>query len=60
MVRIPLLSLKFPSNAVLFYSLIIAVTNFEIINTDILSDIFFDFTETQAVNLNFELMEYET
>lgn len=53
-----MLSLSYPANAVLFYSLIIAVSNFEIVNTDDINTKFFDFTETEAVNINFDIMGY--
>ncbi len=53
-----MLSLTYPANAVLFYSLIITISNFEIVNTDDINEKFFDFTETEAVNMNFDLMGY--
>ena len=53
-----MLSLAYPANAVLFYSLIITVSNFEVVNTDDINDKFFDFTETEPVNMNFDMMGY--
>jgi hypothetical protein len=56
-VRIPLFSLSFPVNVQMCFSILIDVTNFNVISTDTIESSMFIFTDTDPFNDNFSAID---
>jgi hypothetical protein len=47
-VHMPMLNVQFPSNAVMFYSFIIDISNFDIIPTEKIKSLIFSFSASES------------
>ena len=54
------MNITFPSNAGIFYTLINDVANFDIIPTDTIKEMLFNFTDAPENDENFKQMGYES
>ena len=55
-VKLPLLNVNFPQNAASFYNLITQMSSFNLIPTDKINGIFFNFTDKDMQKFNFQQM----
>ena len=55
-VKMPLLNITFPQNAATFYNFISDISSFDLIPTEKLDDIIFNFTDSQMQDSNFDQM----
>lgn len=56
-VRIPLISLNYPVNVQICYGLLVDMTNFNPIGMGSLNDKFFNFSDTESYNDNFNALD---
>eukprot|EP00347_Sterkiella_histriomuscorum_P013267 403365371 len=52
-----LFNITFPGNTIYFFQMVSQISSFQIIPTDQFVEYFFDFTETQPINDNFDTMD---
>jgi hypothetical protein len=52
-VKMPLFNITFPSNAAYFYSFITEISSFDLIPTDKIDPLIFNFTDRDMEDLNF-------
>ena len=55
-VKLPLLNINFPQNAAFFYNLITEISSFNLIPTDKINKVFFNFTDRDMEEFNFSQM----
>ena len=55
-VKMPLLNITFPQNAATFYNFISDISSFDLIPTDKIDDMIFNFTDSQMQDPNFDQM----
>jgi hypothetical protein len=52
-VKMPLLNITFPQNAATFYTFISDISSFDLIPTDKIDNMLFNFTDTEMRDMNF-------
>ena len=58
LIHLPIFSIPIPLNAMVFYSSIISITQFDLVPTDFFNELFFDFdSKDEALNQNFNSMD---
>ena len=55
-VKMPLLNITFPQNAATFYNFISDISSFDLIPTDKIDDMIFNFTDSKMQDPNFDQM----
>ena len=58
-VKMPLLNITFPQNAATFYNFISEISSFDLIPTDKIDSVLFNFTDTEMEDSNFKQMGME-
>ena len=60
LVRIPLLSVNYPGNVQMCFSILIDITTFNLVSTGSLDNMIFKFSETNGFNANFDALGYNS